>query len=525
MDFSFTIADPFLEDWPLIGCSTGFMKLCGYDLDDIVGRNCRFLVDPVPAEESDKKVQERMTSFCNAVRTGQESEEPTKDLICIEKTARKDGTIFNNFIYLKAFFLGGAGNEGRPYVVGLQSELKEGQAGFSKLASQKGELDSKMVNLMSEVSASLALPVSMFRQLNPNRLMAPPLRRGTDEDSHSLASSNQNQTDIKKVIDSTQVQPWDASKFKQVRKIGDSNRNQGSVRLMRDRETGMELAVKEMPNTWFCKSAHEFRRCYPKESENPWKDIGVMRFLNKMGYKYACKCHGVYQNATHTFVASKYASGGDLYYFAQKGLPVGPEREAALAPLVIELLTAVKELHEFGIVHRDLSLENVLLTGEDPDAEAMIQVIDFGVASTNRTHRNSVRGKPSYQAPEMHRHEDYDAFLSDVFSIGVIVYSLLVKDYPWFATTTGVGDAAGCQNFAFAQKHGFRAYLAERKVRNCDYSVGDSISEPLAQLLEGLLSFDPDRRLTLGEKQLMKNRRSVWDEPWVKQWTNSQKRV
>jgi hypothetical protein len=47
LDYSFTIADPQLEGCPLVGCSTGFTKLVGYEMSDIVGRNCRFLVDPV----------------------------------------------------------------------------------------------------------------------------------------------------------------------------------------------------------------------------------------------------------------------------------------------------------------------------------------------------------------------------------------------------------------------------------------------------------------------------------------------
>jgi len=46
LDFSFTIADPYLPDCPLIGCSTGFTKLCGYEIDDIVGKKLSLSVRP-----------------------------------------------------------------------------------------------------------------------------------------------------------------------------------------------------------------------------------------------------------------------------------------------------------------------------------------------------------------------------------------------------------------------------------------------------------------------------------------------
>merc|ERR1719491_945047 len=70
LDYSFTIADPYLPDCPLIGCSAGFTKLCGYEIDDIVGQNCRFLVDPVPKDMIDEKMRRHTKEFCKAVLAG-----------------------------------------------------------------------------------------------------------------------------------------------------------------------------------------------------------------------------------------------------------------------------------------------------------------------------------------------------------------------------------------------------------------------------------------------------------------------
>jgi len=371
-------------------------------------------------------------------------------------------------------------------------------------------------NVSSPETINVSLPRDNCHPVKASNV----LDLGTDsKQSLSRESSEELQEDVhsqpsQPSLDPGEVQPWDESRFRLLRKLGDAHRNKGAVKLMRDRQAGKQVAVKEMPNTWLCESPEEFIRQHPNQAENPWQDIGCTRYLNSMNYKYACSLQGVYRGSKHTCVALTYASGGDLHAFAQEGLPPGPQRESALAPFVIELFSALKTLHEMQLVHHDLSLENVVLTGESKRASDL-RLIDFGMASTGRTFRKCVRGKASYQAPEMHGPEDYDGFLSDAFSVGVVIYALLLKDYPWTATKPG-----SCKNFQFVMKNGFCSYLARRMVQGTTSSIASCCSPGFAQLLEGLLSLDPNRRLTLGEKDLG-DRRSVWDEPWTRQWTHS----
>lgn len=135
LDFSLTLADPMLPDCPLIGCSTGFGTLCGYAMEDIVGQNCRFLVDPVPQEMVNNNVRRWSRSFCDAVRDGWDfvipegEKEPwmPKDrvsddgLFCAQVNAKKDGSLFENMFYLRRVEL-----DDRPYVIGLQTGLPTG---------------------------------------------------------------------------------------------------------------------------------------------------------------------------------------------------------------------------------------------------------------------------------------------------------------------------------------------------------------------------------------------------------------
>merc|ERR550532_2414819 len=281
---------------------------------------------------------------------------------------------------------------------------------------------------------------------------------------------------------------------------------------MRDLAEDRLVAVKQMPTNWVCTSHNEFVDQHPSETELPWQDLGCVNFLNREGFPYGCSLLGVYRDDDYTYVVTTFATEGDLFSWCEHGVAPGWERELLVRPIARQIMQGVRELHDYSIVHRDLSLENILVTKSD-DEGLDVRIIDFSMASTSRYFRNSVRGKASYQAPELHSDQQYDAFLTDAFSLGVTLYAVLLKDYPWLSTRPD-----GCKCFEYVRKNGFRSYLAKRKLRNSSARVAEFMSENLTRLLEGLLALNPDDRLTLGENTWTANgvrRRSVWDEPWM----------
>lgn len=177
LHFSFTMADPTVDGCPLIGCSTGFGSLCGYTMEEIIGRNCRFLVDPVPDGLIDAAMRRHVRDFCQAVKLGQdywvpENEReawmplnrPGDELFCVQRNARKDGSLFNNMFYLKVLELGGELGEEKPYIVGLQSELPAGKADLADLCKNLSLLDLNMEEVIKVVAANFFLSCSMRRQ-------------------------------------------------------------------------------------------------------------------------------------------------------------------------------------------------------------------------------------------------------------------------------------------------------------------------------------------------------------------------
>lgn len=123
-EISITVADPAVDDCPLIGISTGFTRLTGYHKEDILGRNCRFLVDGAPEEERNKLDSERKKAriYCQAcqkvARNGDGIEPGPPDVCIFQVNGRKDRTRFFNMFLLHFIRL-----NGRPLIVGLQQEI------------------------------------------------------------------------------------------------------------------------------------------------------------------------------------------------------------------------------------------------------------------------------------------------------------------------------------------------------------------------------------------------------------------
>ncbi len=92
--------------------------------------------------------------------------------------------------------------------------------------------------------------------------------------------------------------------------------------------------------------------------------------------------------------------------------------------IIIQVAYALCHLHTHGVIHRDLKPENILIA-EDGE----VKVIDFGIAQLHedeprKTHQ--IMGTPSYMSPEQKENPANASFSSDIFSLGIIAYELIL---------------------------------------------------------------------------------------------------
>jgi len=183
LGFSVTIADPSQPDCPLVACSIGFTELTGYAVQEIVGRNCRFLLQGVPSDLIDDETRMKCRTFCVSCKEGEEYsgvgehlpaglakpwvELPKGEMICVQTNARKSGELFRNMFYLKQVEL-----DDNCYILGLQAEIPEDyDVEFSMFELQQGcqlafsRLDENMSCIEQVLAQQFWYSAPMRRQL------------------------------------------------------------------------------------------------------------------------------------------------------------------------------------------------------------------------------------------------------------------------------------------------------------------------------------------------------------------------
>jgi serine/threonine-protein kinase len=125
------------------------------------------------------------------------------------------------------------------------------------------------------------------------------------------------------------------------------------------------------------------------------------------------------------YIAMRYVEGPTLKELIDRGL--SPDQAVALVRQVLE---GARFAHRNGIVHRDLKPQNVIV-----DGEGKAVVTDFGIARagvSDITQTGSVMGTPQYLSPEQAQGFEVTP-VSDLYSIGVILYEALTKRVPFEA--------------------------------------------------------------------------------------------
>ena len=124
------------------------------------------------------------------------------------------------------------------------------------------------------------------------------------------------------------------------------------------------------------------------------------------------------------FIVMEFVQGGLLFDLCQT---MGAMGEDAGRFFLHQILDAMEYMHGKRVVHRDLKLENILVT-DNLD----LKVADFGFACYKSIdHLKSYRGTMTYMAPEIKENKEYKGTQVDMFSIGVIIFIIVQGIFPF----------------------------------------------------------------------------------------------
>ncbi|XP_044728869.1 MAP/microtubule affinity-regulating kinase 3-like isoform X2 [Chrysoperla carnea] len=251
-------------------------------------------------------------------------------------------------------------------------------------------------------------------------------------------------------------------KYKLLKTIGKGNF--AKVKLAKHVPTGKEVAIKIIDKT----------QLNPGSLQKLFREVRIMKMLD---HPNIVKLFQVIETEKTLYLVMEYASGGEVFdYLVLHGRMKEKEARAKFRQIV----SAVQYCHQKKIIHRDLKAENLLL-----DSEMNIKIADFGFSNefTPGSKLDTFCGSPPYAAPELFQGKKYDGPEVDVWSLGVILYTLVSGSLPFDGSTL--------------------RELRERVLRG-KYRIPFYMSTDCENLLKKFLVLNPYKRASL--ETIMKDR-------------------
>ena len=145
------------------------------------------------------------------------------------------------------------------------------------------------------------------------------------------------------------------------------------------------------------------------------------------------------------FIAMEFVDGRDLHQLLTDDWPLP---ETRVIRIVGQVLSALADAHQAGVIHRDLKPENVMVVARRGGETDVVKVLDFGIAKIidpgggegpSLTRTGFVCGTPEYMSPEQAKGGQLDA-RSDLYSVGVLLYQMVTRQLP-FSSDSAMGYA------------------------------------------------------------------------------------
>ena len=152
------------------------------------------------------------------------------------------------------------------------------------------------------------------------------------------------------------------------------------------------------------------------------KEINILKQLR---HKNIIQLYEIIESQSNLYIVMEYCEGKELFDYIIKRKHL-PEREACR--LFQQIINGVEYLHLMNVTHRDLKPENLLL-----DSKRRIKISDFGLSTITQNPNSLLQtpcGTPSYAPPEMLRGDEYNGVESDIWSCGIILFTMLCGNLP-----------------------------------------------------------------------------------------------
>ncbi len=242
----------------------------------------------------------------------------------------------------------------------------------------------------------------------------------------------------------------------------------GLIKLGKNKKTNEEVAIKIL-----CKTNMRNDQLTLIKTE-----IDILKICH---HKNIIKLYDIFENENFFYIIMEYCPGGDLFSYLERNKFHIPERQSC--KIIYKILKALSYLHSFGIIHRDIKSENILITYNN-DEEFDIRINDFNLSKIlgPGEYCNETCGTLSYVAPEILLKKKYNK-LVDSWSLGVTCYLLISGSLPF--------------DHPLNDKEIIRKTIYEQP--NFRNGIWEKIPNECINFISKLLEKNPKKRMTINE--------------------------
>ena len=207
--------------------------------------------------------------------------------------------------------------------------------------------------------------------------------------------------------------------------------------------------------------------------------IREIEILKTIMHPNIAQMYESYSTIHNIYLMMEYVEGGDLFDYITKNTFL-PEQKAC--HFYRQIISVLEYLSEMGITHRDIKPENILLDQNHNN----IKFIDFGLSNycKDKELLQSSCGSPCYASPEMLSGNPYKGCTTDLWSSGIVLYSMLVGSLPF--------DDQEIQKL-YAQ------------IKAGKFYIPSTLSLEAIDLLKRILEVNPSKRITI---------KQIKEHPW-----------
>ena len=251
-----------------------------------------------------------------------------------------------------------------------------------------------------------------------------------------------------------------------------------TVRLAINNQTNEEVAIKIMEKNKIV------------QEEDKIKIEREKKLHQNLRHPNIVQLYSVIEKDNKIYLIMEYVKGKELfdYIVFKKKLS---ENESCL--FFQQIISGIEYLHKIKYVHRDIKPENLLINQETKE----LKIIDFGFsnvcANPNKNLLESACGSPYYAAPEMLSGQNYRAPPVDIWSSGIVLYTMI------------------CGYLPFEDEDNNLLY---EKIRKGKFVIPKHVSDQARDLLNNILVTDPQKRFTINQ---------IKNHPWFSLYNNKGK--